>query len=205
MAAMIKLKWSNAGHAGLQKALQYMTGTGQYAEKHEKDHVLCAPAIATPEKQAAFLEKFAEALEPKNGGRRSKRTALKLIISWPRKRDKKSMEVLEAFMKKHFEGYLWTWASHEATSKDGKALNHYHILVCPRHEEGRMLRVGKKEIAHMQSTFLTESRSRGMSTGFKVQSKGRSRPRRRTLEPEARARVRERKKRSSSKHVPTAI
>lgn len=176
---MIKVSWGkDAG--GLPSHLAYITGTGRYRHKRFKERISCSQDIATPRTQAGFLAEYADALAPDHskGQRRSKRTDLRLVISWLGDKREEQEAFLDDFMGEHFQGCLWTWARHVKPNRLGQQTSHFHVVVCPRRLDGPMLDVKRDDLRRFQNAYLKISKQHGLATGWdrKPQKEVKERP-----------------------------
>jgi len=164
---MIKLSWST-DERSIPAHLQYIAGLGKYKNKAKKENISCCPGINSNARQAEFLSDYQEALAPdlSKKQRRSKRKALKIIVSWQSLDFEKQAEFLDDFMHDNFGGHLWTWARHEKRNRAGIMCAHFHILVCPRDGEGKFIGIGPRDIRRLQAYYLKKSQSLKLRTGW---------------------------------------
>ena len=170
---MIKASFATSN---LKDHLEYIAGLGKHSHKHLGEDVTCDPSIASLEDQERFRNLFGSWLEPdlSKKQRRSKRTALKLIISWPMSSNQLQEEFLADFIDKHFSKCLVTWAKH---SIKGENRSHYHLVVCYRDSEGNVLKMSPRDIYSLKNSYLTLSKKYGLITGWDSSSLKRRKPR----------------------------
>ncbi len=193
---MLKIAWGK-DEARLPAHLAYIAGTGRYRHKRKAESITCSPEIATKRAQEGFLSEYAVTLAPDSskGQRRGKRTDLRIVISWKGNLRERQEEFLCEFMAEHFPDCLWSWARHVKPNRQGEETSHFHIVVCPRRMDGRMLDVRKGDLNRLKNSYLKLSKQLGLATGWdrEPQTKAKELPKRQKRRSRNRVRTRIRK------------
>jgi len=167
---MLKVSWGTSMKA-LQSHFAYIAGTGKYKNKHKNERVITSKNIANREAQDDFLDRWAAVLAPDRAKkqRRSKRTDLRIILSWKGKTNhQKQSEFLKRFMTDNFPDSLWTYAKHEKLNKFGKFVSHYHVCVCSRALSGSMHGISRSDLQKLKVSFQSLSKQVGLATGWEM-------------------------------------
>jgi len=156
----------------LQSHFAYIAGTGsKYKNKHKNERVLTSKNIANRSSQNDFLDRWAAVLAPDRAKkqRRSKRTDLRIIVSFKQKNDNKKQSLfLNRFMTDNFPDCLWTFARHEKKNRLGKAVSHFHIAICPRRLDGTIIGVSRSDLQKLKLSYQSLSKQIGLATGWEM-------------------------------------
>ncbi|WP_143144966.1 hypothetical protein, partial [Mariprofundus micogutta] len=151
--AMIKQSWCT----DINKTaayVRYIMGDGKKKKIEAGEVVYPSPSIADKKAVAAYMAKHRYFLDTRGieGRRKSKRTDLRLIMSFVGKVPKNAHKLAKQFLDENFPDHLATWAIHSKPVSEYKGGEknvpawHFHFVICPRAKtSGNFLQTKKSD------------------------------------------------------------
>lgn len=162
-----KASWHKS-ESGLLSHLKYMIGQGR-KKKCEGEKIYPPAHLSDLNKVKAYFAAHKHALEPKKKSqRKSKRTDLRLVVAFVGKTPKEGHKIAHRMLKEAFPDCLGTWSIHsKPVEQSGQkvAAWHIHFVISPRSKEtGKILQLGKKELAGIKKSFAKVAHDFGIDT-----------------------------------------